>query len=41
MNAHPYPDGFHGWPQEERNQYFAEEAKSSPQAAANRRGSPP
>ena len=27
MNAHPYPDGFHGWPQEERNRYFAEEAE--------------
>jgi putative DNA primase/helicase len=27
MNAHPYPDGFHDWPQEERNQYFAEEAE--------------
>ncbi len=25
MNAHPYPDGFHDLPIEERNQYFAKE----------------
>ena len=26
MNAHPYPDGFHKWPLEERNDYFTKEA---------------
>jgi hypothetical protein len=28
VNAHPYPDGFHSWPEEKRNEYFARAARA-------------